>query len=173
MAVLFLGTAVATSAVVIWQAVSNSKTTPSSSSSSSSKPATPASSSGTKTKLAGTQLAGFTPVSNVSQLQIDDTKAGTGAVVKAGATLEVLYTGAVASTGTIFQASSDSGPSPISVSLNSVITGWQKGIPGMRVGGTRRLLIPANEAYGATPPSGSEIPANAPLVFDVTVVAQQ
>ena len=47
----------------------------------------------------------------------------------------------------------------------------QLGIPGMKVGGTRRLLIPASEAYGASPPSGSNIPANAPLVFDVTLLA--
>ena len=42
-------------------------------------------------------------------------------------------------------------------------------MPGMKVGGTRRLLIPAALAYGATPPSGSGIPANADLVFDVTL----
>jgi FKBP-type peptidyl-prolyl cis-trans isomerase FkpA len=39
----------------------------------------------------------------------------------------------------------------------------------MKIGGTRRLLIPADQAYGASPPSGSGIPANAPLVFDVTL----
>ena len=44
----------------------------------------------------------------------------------------------------------------------------QKGMIGMRVGGTRRILMPANEAYGSNPPSG--IPANAPLVFDVTLL---
>jgi FKBP-type peptidyl-prolyl cis-trans isomerase len=53
--------------------------------------------------------------------------------------------------------------------LNQVIPGWTEGIPGMKVGGKRRLLIPAAQAYGANPPSGSNIPANADLVFDITL----
>jgi FKBP-type peptidyl-prolyl cis-trans isomerase FkpA len=122
-----------------------------------------------KKTLAGTQLQGFTPVSSVSKLQISDTKVGTGATAKAGDTVTVNYTGAVASTGVIFQSTQDTGQ-PVPLSLNSVIKGWQDGIPGMKVGGTRRLLIPADEAYGATPPQGSGIPANAPLVFDIQLV---
>jgi FKBP-type peptidyl-prolyl cis-trans isomerase FkpA len=43
----------------------------------------------------------------------------------------------------------------------------------MKVGGTRRLVIPANMAYGATPPAGSGIPANADLVFDITLIGVQ
>ena len=121
-----------------------------------------------KTTLAGTQLQGFTPVSSVSSLKITDTKVGTGTVAKAGDTVTVDYTGAVASTGIIFQSTKDSGQ-PASLSLSNVIKGWQLGIPGMKVGGTRQLLIPAAEAYGANPPSGSGIPANAPLVFDITL----
>lgn len=119
-------------------------------------------------KLAGTQLANFTPVASVSQLQEIDTVPGTGATVKPGATITVDYTGAVAATGTIFQSSLDTGQS-VTFSLSQVIPGWTEGIPGMKVGGTRRLIIPANLAYGANPPSGSGIPANAPLVFDVTL----
>lgn len=119
-------------------------------------------------KLEGTKLADFTPVSSVDSLQITDTKAGTGTEVKAGDTVTVDYTGAVAATGVIFQSSLDSGQ-PVSFSLSGVIKGWTDGIPGMKIGGTRRLLIPADQAYGASPPSGSGIPANAPLVFDVTL----
>ncbi|HTB49185.1 MAG TPA: FKBP-type peptidyl-prolyl cis-trans isomerase, partial [Verrucomicrobiae bacterium] len=78
------------------------------------------------------------------------------------------YTGAVASTGIIFQSSKDTGQ-PATLSLSQVIAGWSQGIPGMKVGGTRRLLIPAGLAYGSNPPSGSGIPANADLVFDVTL----
>ncbi|HSX32179.1 MAG TPA: FKBP-type peptidyl-prolyl cis-trans isomerase, partial [Candidatus Saccharimonadales bacterium] len=78
------------------------------------------------------------------------------------------YTGAVAATGVIFQSSLDSGQ-PVSFPLGNVIQGWQEGIPGMKVGGTRRLIIPAAKAYGASPPQGSNIPANADLVFDVTL----
>lgn len=122
--------------------------------------------------LQGTQLANFTPVSDVPELKIADTKAGSGDEVKAGATVVVDYTGAVAATGTIFQSSLDSGQ-PATLSLNQVIEGWKKGIVGMKVGGQRRLLIPAAEAYGANPPAGSGIPANAPLVFDITLHAIQ
>lgn len=118
--------------------------------------------------LAGTKLTDFTPVSSVSKLQVTDTKVGTGATVKPGDSVVVDYTGAVAATGVIFQSSKDSGQ-PVTLSLNQVIKGWQDGIPGMKVGGTRRLLIPANEAYGANPPQGSGIPANAALVFDITL----
>lgn len=119
-------------------------------------------------KLQGTKLANFTPMASIPQLQEIDTTPGTGQEVKAGDTVTVDYTGAVASTGIIFQSSKDSGQ-PVSFSLSQVIAGWSQGIPGMKVGGTRRLLIPANLAYGANPPAGSGIPANADLVFDVTL----
>jgi len=161
MAILFLFTAVATGAAVIYSVYSANKT-----SNSANNPKTAANA----THLAGTKLAGFTPVSNVSSLQASDIKVGTGPAASASSTISVLYTGAVAATGTIFQASSDSGPSPVTLSLSNVITGWQKGIPGMKVGGERQLLIPANEAYGPNPPAGSNIPPNAPLVFDITLL---
>lgn len=119
--------------------------------------------------LEGTQLAGFTPVNEVTELQIIDTEEGTGAVVQEGATVTAHYTGAVASTGIIFQSSLDGGK-PVPFSLNGVIEGWTKGVPGMKEGGKRRLVIPAAQAYGANPPQGSGIPANAPLVFDIELV---
>ena len=122
----------------------------------------------TKKTLAGTALANFTPVSSVPKLQITDTKVGTGATVKAGDTITADYTGAIASNGIIFQSTQDTGQ-PVSFDLHNVIKGWQDGIPGMKVGGSRRILIPAADAYGANPPDGSGIPANAALVFDVTV----
>lgn len=118
--------------------------------------------------LQGTQLADFTPVNEVAALQKIDTVEGTGAEVQAGDTVTVDYTGAVAATGVIFQSSKDSGQ-PVSFPLDGVIKGWTDGVPGMKVGGTRRLIIPADQAYGANPPSGSGIPANAPLVFDITL----
>ncbi|MET0779676.1 MAG: FKBP-type peptidyl-prolyl cis-trans isomerase [Candidatus Saccharimonadales bacterium] len=120
-------------------------------------------------KLEGKQLANFTPVEHTDQLQITDTKEGGGDEVKAGDSVTVDYTGAVAATGKIFQSSLDTGQ-PVTFSLSGVIKGWTDGIPGMKVGGTRRLIIPAEQAYGANPPSAS-IPANADLVFDVTVHA--
>lgn len=119
-------------------------------------------------KLQGTKLANFTPTASIPQLQEIDLVPGAGPEVKPGDTVTVDYTGAVASTGIIFQSSKDSGQ-PVSFSLSQVIAGWSQGIPGMKVGGTRRLLIPATLAYGANPPAGSGIPANADLVFDVTL----
>lgn len=123
-------------------------------------------------KLQGTQLANFTPVAKIDSLQKIDTNPGNGPEAKAGSTVTAHYTGAVAATGVIFQSSYDSG-SPATFPLSNVIKGWQEGVPGMKVGGTRRLLIPANMAYGATPPAGSGIPANADLVFDITLVGVQ
>lgn len=110
----------------------------------------------------------FEPVENVESLQIIDLQEGDGDVVKPGDTVTAHYTGAVAATGDVFQSSRDFG-GPITFPLSGVIRGWADGVPGMKVGGTRRLLIPADQAYGATPPAGSGIPANAPLVFDITL----
>lgn len=118
--------------------------------------------------LQGTQLVDFTPC-KVTSLQTVDIAIGTGPAATPTDTVTVNYTGAVAATGTIFQSSLDSGK-PATFPLNEVIPGWTEGIPGMKVGGKRRLLIPAAEAYGANPPSGSGIPANADLVFDVTML---
>lgn len=116
-------------------------------------------------------LNNFTPVTKVSSLEKIDIVKGEGAEVKAGATVSVHYTGAVAATGVVFQSSKDFGTEPVTFPLGNVIKGWTDGIPGMKVGGTRRLVIPASMAYGANPPSGSGIPANADLVFDVELIS--
>jgi FKBP-type peptidyl-prolyl cis-trans isomerase len=112
----------------------------------------------------------FTPVDSVPELKIEDRVEGTGEAVQAGATVTCHYTGAVAKTGEVFQSSHDFGKA-ISFPLSGVIAGWTQGVPGMKVGGTRRLLIPAAMAYGDRPPYGSGIPANADLVFDIELVA--
>lgn len=116
-------------------------------------------------------LQNFTPINTVTKLEKKDLEIGKGAEVQAGATVSVHYTGAVAATGEVFQSSKDFGTDPITFPLSGVIKGWTDGIPGMKVGGTRRLIIPADQAYGATPPPNSGIPANAALVFDVELVA--
>jgi FKBP-type peptidyl-prolyl cis-trans isomerase len=122
-------------------------------------------------------MQNFTPISHIDKLETQDLKVGTGQEVKPGDTVTVDYTGAVAATGIIFQSSLDTGQAATfqvispkdSPTGQGVIDGWVKGIPGMKVGGERRLLIPAAEAYGANPPAGSGIPPNADLVFDVTL----
>lgn len=120
--------------------------------------------------LQGKALTGFTAVASIPNLDCQDLTPGTGEEVKSGATVTVDYTGAVAATGTIFQSSKDTGQT-VSFPLANVIAGWTQGVPGMKVGGTRRLLIPASLAYGSNPPHGSGIPANADLVFDITLHA--
>ncbi|HVS58980.1 MAG TPA: FKBP-type peptidyl-prolyl cis-trans isomerase [Candidatus Saccharimonadales bacterium] len=157
-ALLFLVTSAAFTIAVVWQSTHQDNNAS-------------ATNNTQSNKVQGTKLKDFTPVNTVNQLKITDTKVGTGQVAKDGDTVSVLYTGAVASTGVIFQSTQDTGqPVSLQIKSGSVIEGWAKGIPGMKVGGTRRLLIPAAEAYGANPPAGSGIPANAPLVFDVTLL---
>ena len=166
MAGLFLFTALATSGVVIWSLINSNSSNPSTNC----KGAVV----NTTGKLAGTCLSGFVPVSNsnVTSLKITDLKEGTGTAATSTSTVGVLYTGAVADTGVIFQSSLDSSPDPVSFSLNGgVIVGFQDGIVGMKIGGERQLLIPAQEAYGASPPANSGIPANAALVFNVTLLS--
>lgn len=177
-AVIFLVTTVATSVFVIMTIISENKTNQSLQSqdetpgnlSVDDSSATPQNQEGEM--LQGTKLENFEPVTSVDSLQVIDIKEGDGATVQEGATVTAHYTGAIAETGVIFQSSHDSGQ-PIPFSLNGVIEGWTKGVPGMKVGGVRRLVIPAAQAYGANPPQGSGIPANAPLVFDIELVDVQ
>lgn len=151
---LFLFTSSALTIAVVWQGTHDNSQA---SDQSTSQQKTPS----------DTKLSNFTPTSkSLTKLQTIDVKKGTGATVPAGATVTVDYTGALTKTGVIFDASSlHGGAQPIS--LKQVIPGWSQGIPGMKVGGTRRLLIPAALAYGSSAQTG--IPANSDLVFDVTV----
>lgn len=167
LALLFLVTSLGFSVVVIWQLVHKPKTPEQIDQAALQKALQNA-----QNKLAGTKLHGFTPLPRIDQLQEIDSKIGTGEEVKAGATVTAHYTGAVAATGIIFQSSHDNGQ-PASFALTEVIPGWTEGVPGMKVGGTRRLLIPAAQAYGANPPAGSNIPPNADLVFDIELVSVQ
>lgn len=121
------------------------------------------------TQLEGTKLADFEPVNNVPELQVIDTVPGTGDEVPQGATITAHYTGALCKDGTIFQSSHDFGE-PISFGLDQVIKGWTEGVPGMKVGGTRRLVIPSAMAYGSVR-AAANIPPNSDLVFDIELVA--
>lgn len=118
----------------------------------------------------GTKLHNFEPREDaVKELEIIDVEVGTGEEVKPGAKITAHYTGALVKNGIIFQSSLDFGDA-ISFGLDQVIAGWTQGVPGMKVGGTRRLVIPAEMAYGASSPSRN-IPANSDLVFDIDLVA--
>ena len=152
-AMLFFVTSCALTAVVVWQIHQDKK---------------PPIQQIKETKLEGKPLANFTPISKIDKLSSTDTVVGTGQEVKEGDTITAHYTGAVASSGIVFQSSHDTG-APVTFSLSGVIKGWQQGVPGMKVGGTRRLLIPADLAYGPAERPG--IPANSDLVFDIELVS--
>lgn len=116
----------------------------------------------------GTKLADFTPLPKVEALETTDITVGTGQEVQPGATVTVHYTGALCKNGIIFQSSHDFGK-PITFGLDQVIRGWTEGVPGMKVGGMRRLLIPSEMAYGSAR-AAANIPPNSDLVFDIELI---
>jgi peptidylprolyl isomerase len=99
-------------------------------------------------------------------LEVWDVKEGKGEAAKAGAKLKVHYTGWLTD-GTIFD-SSVVRKEPIEFKLGGLIKGWQDGIPGMKVGGVRRLKIPPDLAYGKK--ERGKIPANSTLVFEIELL---
>ncbi len=143
-AILFLATTVATGALVVWQIRKDNQDRKSATNS---IPPASLNNQSQEKKLEGTKLSGFTPVAKVNQLQTTDLQAGTGAEAKPTSTIVFHYTGALSKDGTIFQSSHDTGQ-PATFALSDLIPGWQQGIPGMKAGGKRRLLIPAALAYG-------------------------
>jgi FKBP-type peptidyl-prolyl cis-trans isomerase len=102
-----------------------------------------------------------------SGLKIWDVKEGKGDEVKPGATVKVHYTGWLTN-GKVFD-SSRKRDEPISFGLNQVIKGWTEGCVGMKVGGTRRLLIPAELGYGKKG-AGDDIPPDSTLVFEIELL---
>ena len=117
----------------------------------------------------GSSASGGQEVTTASGLKYTDTKVGTGAEAKAGQTAVVHYTGYLTN-GTKFDSSKDRGQ-PFSFPLGGgrVIKGWDEGVQGMKVGGTRKLTIPATLGYGAQG-AGGVIPPNATLVFEVDLL---
>jgi FKBP-type peptidyl-prolyl cis-trans isomerase FkpA len=112
-----------------------------------------------------------------SGLQYDDTTPGTGAEAAAGQRVTVHYTGwlhdptATNGRGTKFDSSKDRGdPFRFHLGAGEVIGGWDEGVQGMKVGGTRVLLIPSELGYGARG-AGGVIPPNATLVFEVDLIS--
>jgi peptidylprolyl isomerase len=99
-----------------------------------------------------------------SKLVVKDLVKGTGPAATAGSTVNVQYVGELYKGGKQFDASwNDGSGQPVSLPLTGVIKGWQQGIPGMKIGGRRELIIPPSLGYGAT--AQSKIPANSTLVF--------
>lgn len=107
---------------------------------------------------------------NPQGFEKEDLTVGDGAGAKSGDVVTVHYTGTLTD-GTKFDSSFDRGePFKFKVGSGAVIKGWDLGIPGMKVGGSRKLTIPAELAYGEDSPSPL-IPANSTLVFEVQLLA--
>jgi FKBP-type peptidyl-prolyl cis-trans isomerase len=101
-------------------------------------------------------------------LIIEDIKLGEGYEIKPGNFIVAHYHGTLRADGSVFDSSFERGE-PVAFPLTGVIQGWQQGVPGMKIGGVRRLTIPAVLAYGEQSPS-PRIPANSDLVFVIQVV---
>ena len=93
-----------------------------------------------------------------------DLETGSGAEAKAGDTLTVDYCGVGLASGAVFDSSWARGQAA-TFPLDGLIPGWQQGLPGMKEGGRRLLVIPGALAYGANPPGGSGIQPNETLAF--------
>ena len=112
-------------------------------------------------------------ITTPSGLQYEDTVAGTGATATAGRRVSVHYTGWLwrdGQAGRQFDSSKGRGD-PFSFRLGGgeVIAGWDEGVQGMQVGGTRVLIIPPELGYGAYG-AGGVIPPNATLKFEVELL---
>ena len=101
-------------------------------------------------------------------MKVWDVTEGAGAEVKPGATVTIHYTGWLPD-GTVFDSSKTRGQ-PITFPLARLIQGWQEGVPGMKPGGVRRLVIPYQLGYGerGMPPT---IPPKATLVFEIEMIS--
>lgn len=114
----------------------------------------------------------ITPTINktmATELKIEDTQIGTGREVKSGDTVVMHYKGTLED-GTKFDSSYDRGqPFETQIGVGQVIKGWDQGVPGMKIGGKRKLTIPSDLAYGSRG-AGNVIPPNATLIFEVELV---
>ena len=105
---------------------------------------------------------------NTSELLVEDIEEGSGAEVKSGDTVLMHYSGTL-DDGTKFDSSYDRGtPLEFTVGVGQVIKGWDQGVPGMKVGGKRKLTIPSDLAYGEG--GTGPIPGGATLYFDIELV---
>jgi peptidylprolyl isomerase/FKBP-type peptidyl-prolyl cis-trans isomerase FkpA len=109
-------------------------------------------------------------MSQITELKIEDIEVGTGAEVKSGDTVVMHYTGTFADDGEKFDSSVDRGiPFETVIGVGHVIKGWDEGVPGMKVGGKRKLYIPYTLGYGEHG-AGEVIPPGADLIFEVELL---
>jgi len=129
------------------------------------------------TAACGGKPAAVPPPAGVKSIQSVELKAGTGEGISAGKIAVVQYTGwlyeaaAADNKGKQFDSSRNLGqPFRFPVGTGQVIKGWDQGVIGMKVGESRRLVIPADLAYGDSG-AGGVIPPGATLVFDIDLIA--
>lgn len=163
LAILFLVTSVGFSGYVIWQMYDQSKNPPKDDKQT-------AQTNQQEQPVSDKKIKNFEPMGDtrVTELKITDIKVGDGAEAKPDSTVLVKYTGALTKTGMVFDSTESRGGEPAEFPLDGVIKGFKEGIAGMKVGGERRILIPASLGYGNQ--EGGPIPADSDLVFDVTLV---
>lgn len=114
----------------------------------------------------------YKPEGDVTELQKTDLEAGSGQEVKSGDCVIAKYYGTLASSGEKFDENfTTTDALKFQVGTGNVIAGWDQGVVGMKVGGTRRLVIPSDMAYGEN--GSGAIPPNADLVFVVKVIGVQ
>jgi FKBP-type peptidyl-prolyl cis-trans isomerase len=110
-----------------------------------------------------------TSPSGGGSLVVEDLVVGTGATAAAGDTVTVHYIGTFTN-GTKFDSSYDAGkPFAFRIGAGQVIAGWDQGVPGMKIGGKRRLTIPPELAYGSQ--GRGTIPPNTTLVFEIDMLS--
>jgi len=118
---------------------------------------------------AATPAAQETTVTTASGLKYEDLQVGDGAEAKSGDRVQVHYTGWLEN-GTKFDSSVDRGrPFEFPLGAGRVIRGWDEGVAGMKVGGKRKLVIPAALGYGDQG-AGGVIPPGATLIFEVELL---
>jgi len=109
-------------------------------------------------------------ITTASGLTIEDTVIGEGAAAAAGRDVTVHYAGWLAD-GTQFDSSKEKqDPFQFTLGNKEVMAGWEEGLSGMKVGGTRKLTVPPQLAYGEDG-AGDTIPPNATLTFEVELLA--
>ena len=119
--------------------------------------------------------AGSLPPTSVGVFTTTDLVVGTGATAVTGSRVVTTYAGWLYDTGKPFGkgAQFDPGPGPLTFTIGNanLITGFQQAVIGMKVGGSRRAIIPPDQAYGSSTPDPTKIPPNATLVFDITLTS--
>lgn len=164
-AILFLVTGSALTIMVVWDTVHNKDTN------------TSTANTATTCTISSVEVAGSTleapeiykPSGALSAVEATDLSEGSGDVAKAGDCLVMKYYGTLASDGTKFDENFTSTSAlQFKLGAGQVITGWDEGVAGMKVGGVRRIAIPYSKAYGDT--AQGAIPAKSDLVFVVKLL---